>query len=527
MSQGELAGPYRPRSMVFQREVDRSHVGAERYELALALRDLAQRLGVTLSRYAVRVSWDRSTLSRYFSGVLVPPAEFVEQLVDDGDRETGTELTPEARDLVRRLHRRALRATSPQSAALQDLRDELTAADRESRHLQQEAQLLRDMVRSAHERLQAQQARLRQLEHAGAADRLAHRAELAQQTADFASVRAERDALQATLTRLSAELAEAEGRARDAEERCAVLEQQLEQAETLAEEHAAVAGEHRDDQTNARAAGHRDVFVTTGATRTTNGDGVSFHLGITAALGARLAQTLDEQVPVPLAEADVRKLAPRPGIFQLIRRAPDLPEESVYLGKADRSLPQRLETARVKLLGRKHLLPHEMYFTSVYVEDDMSAVAPEVLVLKHLRDERGIELPWNRNGFGMQDAGRNRDRTQLDALHFDMIHPIDLEWTLRDDAHRRVRSAKDFAGHLKAQLPYGFRYALTPGPANPALLEVPSGPLSADTAFRILARSLGPTWQISALKGRVLLYEEHTHYPSAIRYYRGEDVLDA
>ncbi|MFF4659009.1 helix-turn-helix domain-containing protein [Streptomyces sp. NPDC001381] len=527
MSQGELPGPYRPRSMVFQRDVDRAHVGAERYELALALRDLAQRLGVSLSRYAVRVSWDRSTLSRYFSGVLVPPAEFVEQLIDDGDRETSSELTPAARDLVRRLHRSALRATSPQSAALQDLRDELAAADRESRHLQQETELLREMVRSAHERLREQQVRLRQLEHAGAADRLAHRAELAQWTADFASVQAERDALQATLTRLSAELADAEGRARDAEERCAVLEQRLETAEAQAEEHAAGAGEPGDDLARAGAAGHRDVFMATGATRTTNGDGVSFHLGITAALGARLAQTLDEQAAVPLTEADVRMLAPGPGIFQLIRRAPDRADEPVYLGKADHSLPRQLEDARMKILGREHLLPEEMYFTSVYVEDDLSAVAPELLVLKHLRDERGIELPWNRNGFGSREAGRNRDRTQLSALHFDMVHPIDLGWVLHDDGRQRVWSVRDFAGHVKARLPYVFRYTLARGHADAALTEVPPGPLRADAAFRILARGLGPSWQVSALKGRVLLYEEHTDYPSAVRYYRGEDVLDA
>ncbi|MFI5763625.1 hypothetical protein ACIA8F_22130 [Streptomyces sp. NPDC051563] len=47
---------------------------------------------MTLNRYAVRVSWDRSTLSRFLSGALVPPAEFVEQLIDDGDREAGAEL---------------------------------------------------------------------------------------------------------------------------------------------------------------------------------------------------------------------------------------------------------------------------------------------------------------------------------------------------------------------------------------------------------------------------------------------------
>ncbi|MEU1180829.1 hypothetical protein ABZ464_24875 [Streptomyces sp. NPDC005820] len=181
----------------------------------------------------------------------------------------------------------------------------------------------------------------------------------------------------------------------------------------------------------------------------------------------------------------------------------------------------------MKILGREHLVPEEMHFTSVYVEDNLSAVAPEVLVLKHLREERGIQLAWNLNGFGMQEAGRKSDQSPLSALHFDMLHPIDLDWALHDDGRGRVWSARDLAGYVKARLPYGFRYAWKSGRADAVSLDIPEGPLSPDMAFRILARGLGPSWQVSALKGRVLLYEEHVDYPSAIRYYRGEEVLDA
>ncbi|AYV28223.1 hypothetical protein EES41_15990 [Streptomyces sp. ADI95-16] len=60
-----------------------------------------------------------------------------------------------------------------------------------------------------------------------------------------------------------------------------------------------------------------------------------------------------------------------------------------------------------------------------------------------------------------------------------------------------------------------------------ALFEAPQGALTADAAFRLLARNLGGSWQISALRGRVVMYRERTAYPNAIRHCSGDDVLDA
>ncbi|MEU5921552.1 helix-turn-helix domain-containing protein [Streptomyces sp. NPDC047141] len=506
--------------MVFQKDVDRAKVGPERYELAVALRDLAQRLGVSLSRYAVRVSWDRSTLSRFFSGALVPPAEFVEQLLENGDRETRTELTPAAKDLVRKLHRTALRATSPASGALQDLRDQLTEADRESRHFQQEARLLREVIRRAQEQLDEQQFQLRQLESTGAAERLEHRIALEQRSEDFEAMRTERDSLRESLARHKAELEEAQHRAYEAELRCAALERQLETAETEAEE-----DEARGEATSALSP--KTLRSATPTRQSTAGDSVSFHLGFDAALGARLWRTLDEQAPVPLTEEELQKMIPRPGIFQLIRKVPYLSPEIVYVGKSERPLPDQLDALRRKILGRRGILPEEMYLTYMHIEDDMSAVAPERLLIRYLKEEHGAQLPWNLNGFGNKDAGRERDHSELSPQHFNMIHPIDLDWALRDDGTRRTWPPKEFADFIKAGLPYRFRHKLGPEYLEAAPLVVPEGPLSADAAFRLLARSLGDTWQISALKGHVLLYQEHTEYPSAVRYYRGENVQNA
>ncbi|MGW4379593.1 NaeI family type II restriction endonuclease [Kitasatospora sp. NPDC004531] len=224
-----------PRAMVFQKDLDRAEVGEERYQLAVALRDLAQRLGISLTRYAARVNRDRSSLSRFFSGHLVPPAEFVEQLIADGDRAAGAELPTGVRELVRGLHRRALLAANPKGARLQSLRDELADAERQAGLLQQETRLLRDMVITAKQQIDDRDARIRAVEASAAADRLIHRAELAQRSESFENLREERDRLRAMLEKLKRELVDSESRAAEAERRCVELENQLESAEAAAE----------------------------------------------------------------------------------------------------------------------------------------------------------------------------------------------------------------------------------------------------------------------------------------------------
>ncbi|MFJ8443758.1 NaeI family type II restriction endonuclease [Kitasatospora griseola] len=234
---GELVRPHEgPRAMVFQKDLDRAAVGEERYQLALALRELAQRLGISLTRYAARVTWDRSSLSRFFSGIAVPPADFVEQLIADGDRALGAELTPAVCELVRGLHRTALTVANPRGAQLQRLRDELADAERQNGLLQQEQRLLRDMVITANQQIEDRDARIRAVEASAAADRITHRAELTERSDDFESLRAERDQLRALLEKLTCELADTESRAAEAERRCTELENRLEAAEEAADD---------------------------------------------------------------------------------------------------------------------------------------------------------------------------------------------------------------------------------------------------------------------------------------------------
>ncbi|MFD7644456.1 NaeI family type II restriction endonuclease [Kitasatospora sp. NPDC059795] len=229
---GELLPlPGGPRTMVFQKDLNRAAIGEEGYQLALALRQLAQRLGISLTRYAARVTWDRSSLSRFFSGNAVPPADFVDRLIADGDRALGVELAPAVCSLVRGLHRAALQVASPKGARLQGLRDELADAERQNGLLQQETRLLRDMVIAAKQQIEDRDAKIRAVETSATADRITHRAELAQRSESFETLREERDQLRAVLQKLRGELADTESRAAEAERRCVELENRLEAAE--------------------------------------------------------------------------------------------------------------------------------------------------------------------------------------------------------------------------------------------------------------------------------------------------------
>ena len=78
---------------------------------AVELRKLFDGLGVSVRRYAARMFRDPSTISRYLSGTRVPPWEFVVDLLADLADCRGSAATPAAIEVVRMLHRAAVRTS--------------------------------------------------------------------------------------------------------------------------------------------------------------------------------------------------------------------------------------------------------------------------------------------------------------------------------------------------------------------------------------------------------------------------------
>ncbi|MFB8769277.1 hypothetical protein VSQ78_16345 [Nocardiopsis alba] len=259
-----------------------------------------------------------------------------------------------------------------------------------------------------------------------------------------------------------------------------------------------------------------------------------FHLSITKALRDQLQADLNTLTPAPLNEENLQKLHQREsathpssgaGVYQLYRSDPKSGESHlVYIGKAEKSISKRLEQHMAKISGRVNISLSEMSFKCLYVAEDLSAVAPEKILIKNHKMKN--EAPWNNNGFGNKDPGLNRDKTILEADHFDTLFPIDLNRELSPTTPES-QDLEDFLKELKEELPYNFRYKKSPIYENISI--TPPGPTAtADSAFKTIIEALPSPWQIVALSGYVIMYDnEHENYASAIRYYRNGKTIDA
>lgn len=249
-----------------------------------------------------------------------------------------------------------------------------------------------------------------------------------------------------------------------------------------------------------------------------------FKLSITKALGDQLAAALDDLDPAPLTLPNIRGLQSEPGVYQLY-----LEGDLVYVGKADRSLPQRVEKHFRKISGRTNIDIRDMGFTCLYVDEDFGAVAPERLLINEHRKQGGA--PWNYNGFGNNDPGKRRDMTVVDKDHFDREYPInlDFEFTELPDSTSALDGSvtlKELLESVKEQLPYVFRYQSS-GQFEDIHVSLPEPPVTAHELLELISESLPPGWQITALPGYVIMYPKIEDYPSGMRYYRGVDVIYA
>lgn len=235
-----------------------------------------------------------------------------------------------------------------------------------------------------------------------------------------------------------------------------------------------------------------------------------FSLSVTRALSEQMAAALAELTPARLTSEALDVLQPLPGVYQLYHRG-----ELVYVGKADQSLPRRLERHLAKLRGRLNIELADVTFTCLYVDEDLDALAPEKMLIDRFRAQGRVR--WNFNGFGNNDPGQQRDTTLYKDDHFDMLYPADLSVRVPGiDAGIEVVSA--LVAEMKARLPYVFRIGKHPDPTRTTVLIERHDP-TADELFTQIAEAL-PGWQITALPGYVIMYPERRDYPSARRVYR-------
>jgi hypothetical protein len=239
-----------------------------------------------------------------------------------------------------------------------------------------------------------------------------------------------------------------------------------------------------------------------------------FKLSITRALADQLAEALAGLTAAPLCDAELMHLRPRPGVYELYLR-----DQRVYVGKASRDLPSRLANHLRKLSGRRGIDLADMSFLCLYVDEDLEAAAPETLLIKKYREQGGS--PWNTNGFGNKDPGRNRDRSLVRATHFDAIYPIDLDKPI-EGVSAGSYGIVQYLELLKAALPYLLRFGDEVRRVGNLRVEVPEEPLPARELLKLAVATLPEGWQATALPGYVILYRERSRYESAMVLWRRE-----
>ncbi|WP_340559754.1 Eco29kI family restriction endonuclease [Streptomyces sp. GSL17-111] len=248
------------------------------------------------------------------------------------------------------------------------------------------------------------------------------------------------------------------------------------------------------------------------------GNYAEFKLSITKALGDQLAEHLASLTRAPLTEENLSKLPPLKGVYQLYRHG-----KLVYIGKADKSLPQRLNKHLKKLSGRENTDIDQITFTALSVDEDFNAVTPEELLIK--KHQGAGEAPWNYNGFGINDPGQNRDTTYFEPSHFDQQYPARLDWLVEGLPVGKV-DLKKLLQDVKEKLPYVFRYAhyrdkykIQVYADREVTLE--KSAMTADEIFRLVSAQLSSPWEIMVLPGYVVMYPKKMRSESARRYYIG------
>ncbi|MFJ4322436.1 hypothetical protein ACIP3A_04860 [Streptomyces tricolor] len=224
----------------------RGSAGLERGEipevaaLGNALTVLFNTLGMSQSAYAVRVSLDKSVVSRALRGRRVATQDFIDRLVHEVGSVRGTPVQPEVRSNLRALRLAALQVCDPAVYELEHLRVEMEQLQRKAEMLARHQEALHGLLEKKEEQIARLRAELHQVRQdwfaAGPGT-----------TGTAVEARAERDAdangLAEEVTRLRAELAEVAAARADAERRCAGLESQLRKME---EDLAARSGEAGD-----------------------------------------------------------------------------------------------------------------------------------------------------------------------------------------------------------------------------------------------------------------------------------------
>ncbi len=238
---------------------------------------------------------------------------------------------------------------------------------------------------------------------------------------------------------------------------------------------------------------------------------VDFEFDLHGALLVRLVEVLDEMSSAPLKSELLARIPDAQGVYQLY-----LGDELVYIGKtdADAGLRRRLERHGKRVQHRIGLDPADVSFKAVRIYV-FTAVDLETQLIEHYGGLKAVK--WNGSGFGSNDPGRRRDKTNYREEHFDWVYPIDLDREIHIDI-AEINTAADVFLKLKDRLPYWFRFQKVGSRPHPDLVGTDiklekSSQYTARSLIKSVVSQLPAGWQATRLPSHVILYKEDERYP--------------
>jgi hypothetical protein len=385
-------------------ELERGEV-PEVATLGNALTALFNTLEVSQNAYAVRISMDKSIISRYLRGRRVATQDFIDRLVREVEARRGASVQPEVRSRLTQLRLDALKVIDPATYELEALRAEMVQSERRVQMLVRHQEALHDLLEKRESEVHAVQGELEAVRQDWTADLL--RAERAAVELHAGAERhsAERERLVEEIARLKAELSEIASLKAEAERRCADLESRV---RAMEEELAAGLGTSGESQLPLAAFKEQlAALVAAGAQREASREVVEAAWGRSIGEIADLVEWLRERRDHSRTDrlitevVHARTIEELAGFGHLLHRPPDSSLPSVFLHEAAaiRS-PQEIVRLHTEWLDYWH--PGKIEFVSLLnsllrsLRDEDDVV--ETLSLLDPHDTVALALLWRFRG---------------------------------------------------------------------------------------------------------------------------------
>jgi len=153
----------------------------------------------------------------------------------------------------------------------------------------------------------------------------------------------------------------------------------------------------------------------------------TFELDLPRTLAQQISETMSSMEPASLLTADLNAIPnSKKGVYFLEDYSDQRKNRKVvYVGKADgkEGLQQRLKSHQKRIQMRENLDATQIYFKAIHIYVFQPRDVEDHLIVSFQSSDTA---EWNKNGFGTNDPGKNRDQTELKDNHYDRIHSIDL-----------------------------------------------------------------------------------------------------